>query len=82
MGHFDDIWQWLEEEHIGGHHVALISRTVDGFPQWEVVVDCVAQYHGGMADTAKEYRRWVRQLRKNERERARKAKAGRDAKCG
>lgn len=65
----DLFWTCVEERKIGGHHIALITRTVDGFQQWEVVADCVAQFYGGEMEARREFRKWARQLAANERAR-------------
>jgi hypothetical protein len=66
----DRFWTWVEERKVGGHQLALITRTIDG--HWEVVVDCIAQFHGGEMEARREFRKWARQLAANER--ARKAR--------
>jgi hypothetical protein len=68
----DGFWTWVEERKIGGHQLALITRTIDGFQQWEVVADCIAQFHGGEMEARREFRKWARQLAANDR--ARKAR--------
>ena len=60
-----------DERQVGGHAVYLVTREVDGLPQWEVVVDCIRQYIGGETGARSKFRAWARQLGINAKRRAR-----------
>lgn len=63
------IWELLKSRNIGAHMVQLSGRTVDGFDQFRISVDCIEQLRGTKSECEREWRRWVRTLNKIARER-------------
>ena len=69
------IWKLIKRSNIGAHAIYFSGRTVDGFDQFRISVDCVEQLRGTREDCEREWRKWVRVLNKIARERKEGAKA-------
>ena len=64
-----------KRRNIGAHAIYFSGRTVDGFDQFRISVDCIEQLRGTREDCEREWRKWVRVLNKIARERKEGAKA-------
>ena len=58
------IWELLKSRKIGAHMVQLSGRTVDGFDQFRISVDCVEQLRGTREECEGKWRKWVHTLKK------------------
>ena len=69
------IWELIKRRTFGAHAIFFSGRTVDGFDQFRISVDCIEQLRGTREDCEREWRKWVRVLNKIARERKEGAKA-------
>ncbi len=58
------IWELIKSRNIGAHAIYFSGRTVDGFDQFRISIDCVEQLRGTKRECEAEWRQWVRVLNK------------------
>lgn len=58
------VWELIKRRVIGAHAIYFSGRTVDGFDQFRISVDCIEQLRGAREDCEREWRKWVRVLNK------------------
>ena len=58
------VWERIKKFAIGPHEVTLCGRTVDGRDQFRVELNSREQLRGTREDCEREYRFWVRTVKK------------------